>query len=80
MPTPAEILLENSSLDSGTPWDHLNNQLIGSGTGIILHDGLELLMNNTEFELTVDTGDMDIELEPVEYTVEDSTEELILEI
>jgi hypothetical protein len=31
MPTPAEILLENSTLNSGTPWEHLNAQ--GGGPG-----------------------------------------------
>lgn len=29
MPTPAEILLESSTLSTGTPWDHLNN--LGGG-------------------------------------------------
>ncbi len=32
MPTPAEALLEHSTLVSATPWEHLNSQQSGGGS------------------------------------------------
>ncbi len=54
MPTPAEILLENSTLQSGTPWEHLNAQEGGEGTGPIL------IVGEVEIDTIQDVVDIDI--------------------
>ena len=60
MPTPAEILLQRSTLQSGTPWEHLLAQESGTGTvsTLILEDGLYL--------------EMEEELYTIEFSIEDS--------
>lgn len=79
MPDAWTILKENSSLDSGDAWEHLNAQEGGSGSGVVLIDGLEIFMDNntydTEinedtFEIEVDCDTIEIEIDTYEYEVE----------
>jgi len=61
MPDAWTILKENSSLESGDAWEHLNNQMGGDGSGYILAylAEAELMQDTIDIEI-VDTS-LDIE-------------------
>lgn len=78
MPDAWTILKENSSLVSGDAWEHLNNQVSGSGDSLTLFDGLEVEMADPNFDVEIedseviveiDTG-FEIEIETNDYEVE----------
>jgi hypothetical protein len=61
-----EILLENSTIQVGTAWDHLNNQ----GGGEIKYIeristiyGEQTVTLMADFEITVDSEDIDVSLD-----------------
>jgi len=79
MPDTWTILKENSSLDSGDAWEHLNNQEGGTGPGgsLVLLDGLEIQMGLQEYILEIDQAfiieipeNYCIEVQKLEYVVE----------
>lgn len=78
MPDAWTILKENSSLESGDAWEHLNNQETGVGIGLVLLDGLEIEMSDCCFDVEIQLAEMDVEIEneltveiePTEYTAE----------
>ena len=83
MPTPAEVLLEASSLDSGTPWELLNSIEVGTGVceGVILYDGLEIEMGCPEYDVEINLHGIEVEINPVvEFEVEKDTVEYDVEI
>lgn len=67
-PTPEEtawgILIEKSILEEleNDAWAHLNAQA-GGGTGIILHDGLEVEIDMAFYELEIETLPYELEIE-----------------
>lgn len=69
-----EILLQNSTISIGDAWAHLNNQ----GNVIMLTDGLELSIDNNEFDIELDDSllvefdiiDYEIEIENNDYEIE----------
>ncbi len=63
MPDTWTTLKDGSSLTSGDAWDHLNNQIAGTGPGdgLVLFDGLEVELSD---------NDLEVELESIEYDVE----------
>jgi hypothetical protein len=80
MATAWEVLKQNSTLVSGTAWEHLNNQE-GGGEGIFytLVDGLEVEMSEcdvdveiipTSVEVEIDNNEIEVEIEVNEFTVE----------
>lgn len=81
MPDAWTTLVENSSLESGDAWEHLQAQQAGGGSydTMVLADGLEVEMGNCEFdvevgsnEVSVDiiSADFEVEIEEVHYTIE----------
>lgn len=76
MPTPASILLGASTLDTGTPWDHLNN--LEACTGLILTNGLEVEMEDSCVDLLIDLSgvdvmiddDIEVDVETLEFVIE----------
>jgi hypothetical protein len=62
MATAWEVLKQNSTLVSGTAWEHLNNQLPGDEGFYTLVDGLEVQMTDG-YDIEVDTPSYDIEVE-----------------
>jgi len=79
MPTPGQVLLDASSLTSGTPWQLLNSIDIGPYESIALMDGLEIAMEDrcvdVELELEplvieIDTEEIGVQVETPEYTLE----------
>ena len=74
-----ETLIANSTIPDGDAWEHLNNQG-GSGPGgsLVLLDGLEVEVNEYEFdveveqgvEVLVDTQEFEVEVETKEYEIE----------
>lgn len=70
MPTPAQILLTNSTLISGTPWEHLNAQKISIGSGVInytIMSGLEVEMECTKLDLEIDIPQLDVEVDIYDF-------------
>lgn len=62
MPTPAEVLLDASSLNSGTPWELLNS-IDGSGiNGFVLVDTVEVEFVNDTVDVELIDDIIDIEL------------------
>ena len=80
MATAWEILTGNSTLPSGTAWEHLNNQQGGSGVGVVLLDGLEVEMEERHVDVEVDLSALDVEVETQELDVEIETNEYEVEI
>lgn len=62
MPDVWTIVKENSSLASGDFWEHLNNQEGGTSTGLVLIDGLEVLMAEDKLEVLLDISEVTAEL------------------
>ncbi len=62
MPTPAEVLLEASSLNSGTPWELLNSIEEGSGEGFVLVDTVEVELVAEEYDVEIVDNSFDVEL------------------
>jgi len=67
MPTPAEVLLENSTLNTGTPWEHLCNQAAGSG-GFTIADLVEVEVMDAEIDIEMEE-EISVEVE-AEISVE----------
>ena len=80
MTTPAEILLDNSTLLTGTPWEHLNAQEGGVGGFLTLSDGLEIEVDSMEYSLEIETEEFEVEVETTEFEIEIETTEFEVEI
>ena len=68
-----EILTGNSTLSSGTAWQHLNNQEAGGGTvieNIILQvfDDIEVEYE-MGYDVEIDDGDVIVEIDDTEFEV-----------
>ncbi len=79
MPDAWTILKNNSSLASGDAWEHLNNQM--GGTGTIIVDGAIVELTNNNFETEINNEDFSIEVaETFEANVEINNEEFTVGI
>jgi hypothetical protein len=63
-----DILVSNSTLQTGTAWEHLNNQL---GDGQIVYVdrlntiyGEQSIMLTPDYDVEVDVQDLEVEIEP----------------
>jgi len=66
-----ELLTSGSTITEGDAWEHLQAQGGGgSGTYLILADGLEVEMVQHEVEVAVDLSCIDVAVEAVELDVE----------
>lgn len=75
-----EALLLHSTLQSGTAWQHLQNQQGGGGgtTVLVVNDGIDCEVDEMELEALLD-GDIEVELdEAIEAVLDD--EEFIAEL
>jgi len=79
MATAWEVLITNSTIPSGTAWEHLNNQG-GAGTGFYLIDGLEVLMDNDCIEAEVDLELLTVEVDSDNIEVEVDLDDIEVEI
>lgn len=80
MATAWEILTGNSTSPPGhTAWEYLNTQE-GGGTGVILSDGLEIEMEECEFDFELSTAPYELSLDEKEFIVEIDDEEYELEV
>ena len=76
-----ETLISNSTITSGDAWDHLLAQGGGgTGTYIILADGLEVEMATNDVEVIVDQSAIDVAIDQAEITVEIDQAPLEVEI
>jgi len=72
MNTAWDILLENSTLQVGTAWEHLNNQL-GDGQ-VVYIDRLNTIYGENvvtlmaDYEILIENEDLDVTVEP-DYVV-----------
>lgn len=65
-------LIANSALETGTAWEHLQNQQGGAGFGVVVNDGIEVELMDMELEAVVDDGiDVEINDTSVEAVLED---------
>lgn len=74
------ILTQNSTLQTGDAWSHLNSQAGGGQPYPVLVDNLELEIEMKEYELEIETPDYSIEIEAVEYEIEIEATEMEVEI
>lgn len=77
-----ETLVAGSNLVSGDAWEHLLAQGGGGGTGtyIILADGLEVEMSENDVEVVVDQSSVDVAVDQTEIAVEIDQSPLEVEI
>lgn len=84
MPTLGERLNELSSISSGTIVEHLYNIDTsggsGSYSGVVLLDGLELEMEECQFDYELDSSPVDLEVDSEEYDIEVETLQFELEV
>lgn len=74
-----ETLVAGSTLTSGDAWEHLQAQG-GTGTYVILADGLEVEMATTEVEVSIDQTAVDVVLDATEIDLEIEQSPLEVEI
>lgn len=72
-----QILTANSTLPSGTAWQHLNNQ---AGGGVVVNDGIDVEVNTMNVEIELDVTVLEIEASDAPITVEFSNEPIVLEV
>lgn len=66
-----ETIISGSTITSGDAWEHLQAQGGGgTGTYIILADGLEIEMSTNDVEVIIDQTDVEVAIEQEEITVE----------
>ena len=77
-----ETLVAGSTIASGDAWEHLQAQDGGGGTGtyIILADGLEVEMATNDVEVIVDQAAIEVAIDQAEITVEIDQAPLEVEI
>ena len=77
-----ETLVAGSNLVSGDAWEHLLVHGGGGGTGtyIILADGLEVEMSENDVEVVVDHSSVDVVIDQIEILVEIDQAPLEVEI
>ena len=73
------VLILNSTLPSGSAWDHLNAQQAG-GTGVIVNDGIAVEIDFEPVALEVLLQDIEAEVadEPIVVEIEDAPVEISL--
>ena len=70
-----DVLTGGSSIQNGTAWEHLNSQISGEPSYIVLTDGLEVSMIEQDFVLYTDSDlEVDVTLETQEFDVEVDTD------
>lgn len=79
MPDVWTIIKENSSLEDGDVWEHLNNQTGGGDGFTVLADGLEIDMEDPTYDVEVEAEEFSIEVEN-EYDIEIEDDSLEIEI
>lgn len=75
-----EILTSNSTLPSGTAWQHLNSQGGGGGSGVIVNDGIDVEVNTMNVEIELDASTLEIEAADAPVAVEFANESIVLEV
>ena len=76
-----KILIANSTLPTGTAWQHLNSQGGGGGTsGIIVNDGIDVEVDTVTVEIELDASALEIETADAPVTVEFANESIVLEV
>ena len=76
-----EQLISGSTIASGDAWEHLLAQGGGgTGTYIILADGLEVEMSENDVEVVVDHSSVDVVIDQIEILVEIDQAPLEVEI
>jgi hypothetical protein len=81
MTTAWDQLIANSTLSSGTAWQHLQNQEGGgAGTGVVINDGLHVELVEMEIQTQLDDSGVSVTLDdsPVEVVLD--TEAIVVEI
>lgn len=80
MATAWEILTSNSDLPPGhTAWEYLNSQQ-GGGSSVVLSDGLELDMEECEFDVLIELDAFDVEIYDEHFDIELDEAEYELEV
>ena len=74
-----QTLTANSTLLSGTAWQHLNNQTAGSG-GVVVSDGINVEVNTMTVEIELDVSTLEITMADVPVVIEFSNESIVLEV
>lgn len=73
-----DVLTGGSSIQNGTAWEHLNSQISGEPSYIVLTDGLEVSMIEQDFVLYTDSElEVDVALEIQEFDVELDIENIL---
>lgn len=73
-----DVLTGGSSIQNGTAWEHLNSQISGEPSYIVLTDGLEVSMIEHDFVLYTDSElEVDVALEIQEFDVELDIENIL---
>lgn len=81
MTTAWETLTSNSSLESGTAWEHLNAQTGDGAETIILADGMGLEVDIQELNVVVsDTLDVELSINVGELSIEIESEPMELPV
>lgn len=77
-----EQLVANSTIQSGDAWEHLLAQGGGSGPGgsLVLFDGLEVQMDDSQVDVEIDLASIDVKIENQEFDVEINTLEFDVEV
>lgn len=63
-----ELVSENSTLEDGDFWEHLNNQKVGSM--VVFGDGLEITVDSTDLMISIENNDMDVSIDVDAFVVE----------
>jgi len=81
MATAWEVLKSNSTLLSGTAWDHLNNQAGGGGPATLSYiEGWDLEIEDMEYALQIDDQEVVLEIEDSDLVLELDSDDVDLEV
>ncbi len=81
MPDTWTILKANSSLGSGDAWEHLENQEGGgSGTNLVLLDGLEIEMTGSSYDVEIDNSEIEVHVSDDAVGIEIDSNEYDIEV